>query len=215
MIDIIRQIESIQREVSRCTAATGGQGIAVHLTRNYDAPPADVWDAITNPDRVKRWFTPLSGDLRVGGKFQLQGNASGDILHCEPPKLLRLTYGGETSIVEVRLHPAADDTTRLEIEHTVPIEIAQNGAGSLFVGPGWDGGLLGLDLYLRGHVAEDPAAAANSPEAQEFSRRSAHAWAAAVATSGTATADEIAAMLQMSLSHFAPDVHEPSDPPAS
>jgi len=209
MIDIVQQISAIHREVARRAAVGGGPGISVLLHRNYDAPPADVWDAITNPERIKRWFVPVSGDLRQGGKFQLQGNAGGDILRCEPPKLLRLTFGGETSIVEVRLFAADRDTTRLEVEHNVPIDTAGNGSGSLFVGPGWDGGLLGLDLYLRGQVPEDPTAAANSPEAQEFSRQSAHAWAAAVAASGTATADEIAAALQMSLAHFAPALHEP------
>ncbi|MDC0674219.1 SRPBCC family protein [Nannocystis radixulma] len=210
MIDIIRQISAIHREVARRTAVTGGPGISVSLQRTYDAPPADVWDAITNPERIKRWFVPVSGDLRQGGNFQLQGNAGGDILHCEPPKVLRLTFGGATSIVEIRLFATDGDTTRLELEHNVPSDIAPSGAGSLFVGPGWDGGLLGLDLFLRGQAPEDPVKAANSPEVQEFSRQSAHAWAAAIATSGTATADEIAGALQASLAHFAPDVRDPS-----
>ncbi|WAS97819.1 SRPBCC domain-containing protein [Nannocystis punicea] len=208
MLDIVRQISAIHRDVAHRTTAAGGQGISVLLRRTYDTTPADVWDAITNPERVKRWFTLLTGDLREGGKFQLKGNASGDILRCDPPRLLKLTYGGETSIVEVRLSPGDGDTTNLEVEHNVPIEMAGSGAGSLFVGPGWDGGLLGLDLYLRGQAPEDLTAAANSPEVQEFSRQSAHAWAAAVAASGTATADEIAGALQASLGHFAPDVRE-------
>lgn len=207
MIDIVRQISAIHREVARRAAVGGGPGFSVLLHRDYDAPPDDVWDAITNPERIKRWFVPVRGDLRQGGNFQLQGNAGGDILRCEPPKLLRVTFGGATSIVEVRLFPGDGDTTRLELEHNVPTDTAPNGSGALFVGPGWDGGLLGLDLYFRGQSPDDPTAYANSPEVQEFSRQSAHAWAAAVAASGTATADEIAGALQMSLAHFAPDVH--------
>jgi Activator of Hsp90 ATPase homolog 1-like protein len=160
---------------------------------------------VTDPDRMKRWFMPISGDLRVGGSFQLEGNAGGEIISCEPPHLLRVTFGGPTSIVELRLSPDGDDETVLELEHSVPLEIAQSVAGALFVGPGWDGAFLGLDLYLRGDVVDDPVAAANSPEAQAFSKESVQAWTAVVESSGAVGPDEIAAAREMSLAQFAPD----------
>ena len=96
---------------------------------------------------------PISGDLRKGGSFQLEGNAGGDILECERPRRFRVTFGGEASFFEIRLSPTGDGATTLELEHTVPIEMAQSGAGALWVGPGWDGGLLGLALFLAGEVA--------------------------------------------------------------
>jgi hypothetical protein len=74
---------------------------------------------------------PISGDLRIGGTFQLEGNAGGEILACEPPRLLRVTFGGPTSVVEVRLTAEDGSGTVLELEHTVPIEMAQSGAGAL------------------------------------------------------------------------------------
>ncbi|HWO60033.1 MAG TPA: SRPBCC domain-containing protein, partial [Umezawaea sp.] len=154
------------------------------------------------PDRIKRWFLPVSGELRAGGTFQLEGNAGGDILTCDPPTLLKLTFGGPTSLVELRLTATGDEDTTLELAHTVPIEMAGSGAGALYVGPGWDGAFLALALFLDGETTDDPAAAANSPEAQEFSRRSVHAWAAAVETSGTATAAETTAATEMSLAQF-------------
>jgi len=166
----------------------------------------DVWDAVTNPDRMKRWFLPVSGDLRVGGTFQLEGNAGGEILRCEPPRLLRVTFGGPTSVVELRLSEEGDSDTVLELEHTVPIEMAGSGAGALYVGPGWDGTLMGLDLFLRGEVTDDPVAAANSPETQEFSRQSVHAWVAVIESSGTASTEQIVAATDVSLAQFAPDV---------
>jgi hypothetical protein len=46
------------------------------LRRTYDAPIEDVWDACSDPDRLKRWFSPVSGDLRLGGRFQIEGNAA-------------------------------------------------------------------------------------------------------------------------------------------
>jgi uncharacterized protein YndB with AHSA1/START domain len=180
------------------------------ISRTYDSAITDVWDALTDPDRVKRWFMPLSGDLRPGGNFQLEGNAGGDILECEPPHRLRVTFGGPTSLVELRLAPEGEDRTRLELEHTVPIEMAQSGAGALYVGPGWDGGFVALDLYLRGEVVGDPVEAANSPEAIELSRQSVDVWIDVVRGSGTANSEEIEAAAQMSLAQFAPDMEDGS-----
>jgi uncharacterized protein YndB with AHSA1/START domain len=203
-VDIATQLEAIDREVTR-RPGPNGEEVSVLIRRTYDAAIADVWSALTDPNRMRRWFLPISGDLRAGGNFQLEGNAGGDIIACEPPRLLKVTFGGPTSLVELQLSPETEDRTSLQLEHTVPIEFAQSGAGSLFVGPGWDGGFVALDLYLRGEVADDPIAAANSPEGQELSKRSVDSWVAVVQASGTASADEIAAARQMSLAQFAPD----------
>jgi len=202
MFDIAEQLKAIQRNVSS-GPIEGGEGVTVLLTREYDAAVEDVWEAMTDPERIRRWFYPVSGDLRAGGTFQLEGNAGGDILRCEPPRLLRLTFGGPASQVELRLSGA--ERTRLELEHTVPIEMARSGAGALYVGPGWDGAFLALALFLRGEVTEDPIAAANSPEAREFTLQSVHAWVSAVETSGTAKPEDIATATAMSLTQFAPE----------
>jgi uncharacterized protein YndB with AHSA1/START domain len=201
-IDIPSQLAAIYREVGERQA---GGAVGVLMRRSYGAAIEDVWSAVTDPERMRRWFLPVSGDLRVGGTFQLHGNAGGEILTCEPPTLLRVTFGGPTSVVELRLSPNGEETV-LELEHVVPFEIAQSAAGALYVGPGWDGALMGLDLYLRGEAPADPAAAANSLEVQEFSKQSLHLWIAAVESSGTAGADEIAAAAEVSLAQFAPDV---------
>jgi uncharacterized protein YndB with AHSA1/START domain len=204
MIDIVNQLKAIHREVGQ-RPGDGGDVVSVVLRRDYDAPIEDVWDAITDPDRIKRWFLPISGDLRVGGAFQLEGNAGGEILECEPPRRLRVTFGGPESLVELRLSSAEGGDTMLELEHTVPIAMAGSGAGALYVGPGWDGAIMALALFLAGEVIDDPVATANSPEGQEFSRQSVHAWIAAVESSGTAGEDEIAAATEVSLAQFAPD----------
>jgi uncharacterized protein YndB with AHSA1/START domain len=206
MIDIASQLKAIHRQVERQLPADGsGEVVSVLMRRSYDAPVDDVWDAVTQPDRIKRWFMPISGELRAGGSFQLEGNAGGEILSCEPPRLLKVSFGGPTSIVELRLTPDGDSDTVLELEHTVPIEMAQSGAGALYVGPGWDGALLGLGLFLGGEAVGDPVAAANSPEALEFSKQSVHAWVEVVKDSGTATDEELAAATEVSLAQFAPD----------
>ena len=63
MIDIARQIAAIGRHVE--VLAAGGETVSVTLSRRYDAELADVWDALTDPDRISRWMLPISGDLRV------------------------------------------------------------------------------------------------------------------------------------------------------
>ena len=205
-IDIDSQLNAIHREVERQPAAGGvGERVSVLLRRGYDTPIQDVWDAVTQADRIERWLLPISGELRVGGTFQLEGNAGGEILACEPPRLLRVSFGDPNSIVEVRLASQDGGGTVLELEHTVPIELAQSGAGALYVGPGWDGALLGLGLFLRGEAVGDPVTAANSPQAREFSRQSVHAWVGVVEDSGTATAEQLAAATEVSLAQFAPD----------
>ncbi len=204
MIDIIPQIEAIEREVAS-RSSERGEFVSVLLRRAYRASVEDVWDAVTDPERIRRWFMPVSGDLREGGDFQLEGNAGGRILRCDAPTLLRVTFGSDTSLVELRLTADGDDATTLVLEHTVPMEMAGSGAGALYVGPGWDGAFLALGLFLAGEVIGDPVAAASSPEAQAFSRQSIDAWTAAVEASGTAGPDEIAAAVAASVAQFAPD----------
>lgn len=195
-MDLLEQLATIERQV------TADESVVVLLRRSYPTTADDLWEALTEPDRLKRWFLPLSGDLRVGGTFQLEGNAGGDILACERPKMLRVTFGGEASVVELRLVPDGDATV-LELEHSVPIEMAGSTAGSLYVGPGWDGAFLGLALHLEGFDG-DPVAAANSPEVQRFNLGSIEAWCEA--SKGGATDEQIAEAAAVARAQFAPDV---------
>ena len=67
---------------------------AVIAARVYDTDPDDLWDALTNAERIPRWFSPVTGDLKQGGRYQVQGNAGGTILRCEPARALDLTQSG-------------------------------------------------------------------------------------------------------------------------
>jgi hypothetical protein len=94
----------------------------------------------------------------------------------------------------------------LILEHSVPLSLAGSAAGALYVGPGWDGALMGVALYLEGKVAEDPVAAANSPEAQQFCVESIDVWTAAVEATGGADAEAISAGRQAALAQYALDL---------
>ena len=195
MIDIVREIESVQREVGS-GRVPAGEGHAVTLRRTYDAPIEDVWDALTNPDRISRWFLPISGDYRVGGRYQLEGNAGGDILECDRPNRFKVNwmYGpdakGDESELEIRLARAGSDGTTVELRHTaiVPDEMwSEYGPGA--VGVGWEQGMLGLALHLGGGSLDtDPVTWQLSPEGRDFATRSSEGWGAASRAAGVDSA---------------------------
>jgi uncharacterized protein YndB with AHSA1/START domain len=200
-MDLFSELDAIHRQVD--LDDVDGDTVRVLLRRRYPTEPADLWSALTEPERVARWFMPLQGDLREGGNFRLEGNASGDILTCTPPQLLRVTFGHETSVVELRLQADGDETV-LELEHTVPLAMAGSAAGALFVGPGWDGAVTGLALHVRGEAIGDPVEMASSPEVIELNRLSIDRWVAVTRASGAATAEEIEAGRQAALAQFVP-----------
>ncbi|MFJ4906424.1 MULTISPECIES: SRPBCC family protein [unclassified Streptomyces] len=97
------------------------------LDRVIEAPPADVWRALTEPELLPHWFGPvLLGVPGPGEEYVLEGRgAHGDTIVCrvlawEPSARLRVTwrYTGETdSELSLTLSPT-DDGTRLVLEHT-------------------------------------------------------------------------------------------------
>jgi uncharacterized protein YndB with AHSA1/START domain len=203
MIDVIDAIKRAGRQVG-----DDGTTKTVTITRTYDAAVEDVWDACTDPERISRWFLPITGDLRPGGHYQLEGNAGGEILHCEPPRLLRLTWVmGDSpgrSEVEVRLTPGTDESTDFRLRHTaeVPPEFwSQYGPGA--VGVGWDLTVLGLGLYLTGDPVGDPGAWERSEEARRFMTASGEAWRVAHETAG-APPEQAATMAANTIAFYVP-----------
>ncbi|GAB3321871.1 hypothetical protein GCM10027451_43840 [Geodermatophilus aquaeductus] len=203
MRDLLAEVAETAREVAR---RGGGEDelVAVTVRREYPAAAEDVWEAVTDPARLARWFAPVTGDLRPGGTFAVEGNADGEIRECSPPSTLVLTWGGPVSVVTVRLSPAGAATV-LELEHTVPVAFAGSGAGALFVGPGWDVALLGLGLHLRGEDVGDPVVWEGSEEVRRANAASVDAWVATVTASGTATAEEVAGGEAAARAQFTPE----------
>lgn len=191
MIDVAHQISAVQRRVgSRVLEA--GDARTVTVSQVFDADLEDVWDACTNPERIPRWFLPVTGDLRVGGRYQLEGNASGEILRCDPPQGFDATweYGGEVSWIELRLTPEPGGRTRFTLEHIAHVDDerwAEFGPGA--VGVGWDLALIGLALHLAGGgAAFDPAEVAAwsaSDDGRRFMALASDEWRDASVAAGT------------------------------
>jgi uncharacterized protein YndB with AHSA1/START domain len=129
----------------------------VRFERRYDATPAELWSALTEPERLTRWLANVAElELRVGGRFALVWQEDGQrtdgtVLALEPGRLLELgwTYPGEPDSA-VRFELSADgDGTVLVLDHRglPPASIAGYGAG-------WHSHLDSLEAHLQGGEAD-------------------------------------------------------------
>jgi uncharacterized protein YndB with AHSA1/START domain len=189
MVDVKYEINAISRQVGTRTLEAGEARVGT-LRRTYDAALEDVWEAITTPERLARWFMPVTGELREGGQYSLTGNASGTVRRCDAPRGFDATweFGGEVSWIEVRLSEAGDGT-RVELQHIAHIDDerwTQYGPGA--TGVGWDLGFLGLALHLAPgdpRATFDEVAWGASAEGREYATLSSERWYDASVAAGT------------------------------
>lgn len=188
---IVREVKSTERD--------GKPAKAVVATATYETSVEDLWSAITTEARIRRWFLPISGELKLGGRYQLEGNAGGTITACEAPRHFASSweFGGQTSWIEVQLTSGKPGETKLELTHVAIVDDAfwpTYGPGA--VGVGWDLGLMGLARHIENPKAEKPPEAAaewpTSPEALEFYRRASTGWGKAAEADGMVNAMEAA-----------------------
>lgn len=216
MRDLIDELEAVRRRTGD-VALPGGAAKVVALERTYPAEIDDVWDAITSAERIARWFLPVSGDLRLGGTYQLEGNAGGEIRACEPPRRLQVTWifgagdapmADDTSLVEVRLSEAADGGTLLTLEHSavVPPEMWDPfGPGA--VGVGWDLTLLGLLAHLTGVEMGAATELETDPAMREAMTSSSRAWGVAAEAAGV-PADVAAGWVAATTAFYVPPLDD-------
>ncbi|MBT0995846.1 SRPBCC family protein [Cellulomonas sp. DKR-3] len=133
-------------------------GVRVVFRRSYPTTAEDLWAAVTEPERVRRWLGPLYGDLRVGGRYELRmgddvadsdQNARGEVLECEPPHRLVVTWvfpSERETRVEVRVRPDGALSV-LELVHTGLADEAARGYGG-----GWHACLDQLDDHVAGRA---------------------------------------------------------------
>ena len=103
----------------------------VRLVRLLPGPIERVWDFIMDPEKRARWFAGGVWDQKAGGKAVFvmhhknlapdetppaeyakvhhEGvSFEGRVLECEPPRLLKFTFGGDDSVVTFDLKPEGD-----------------------------------------------------------------------------------------------------------
>ena len=198
MIDVAGQISAVRREVGGRVLEAGKVRV-VTVSRSYPAELAGVWGACTNPERIPRWFLPVSGELKEGGRYQLEGNAGGTVTRCDPPHGFDATWemGGEMSRIELWLAGEGNGRTRFRLDHIAHVDDerrAQFGPGA--AGVGWDSALIGLYLHLTTRQAADPAKMAEwsaSADGYRFLTASSDAWYEASVAFGTGPAQPRAA----------------------
>ncbi|WP_166847286.1 SRPBCC family protein [Isoptericola sp. BMS4] len=187
-LDPVATARLVTREIRTGERAGAPTKIAV-ARRTYATERDDLWDALTSSERLPRWFLPVSGDLSVGGRYQLEGNAGGVVERCDAPESFAVTweFGGQVSWLEIRLTEAGAGTT-LELVHEALVDPEmweRFGPGA--VGAGWDLGLMGLGLHLESRAAVDPKEAETwtlSPDGVEFVRLVTTGWAEAAVADG-------------------------------
>lgn len=192
-MDIRREVEAVDREVTMRTF-DGEELVVATIARSYPTDVDDLWSACTDPERIPRWFAPVTGELHVGGHYQVEGNAGGTITACDPPRGLDATWelAGQVSWIELRLTPYGAGA-RFTLSHIAPIDPdfwATYGPGA--VGLGWDLGLLGLAAHLTSGAGVTPADferwAASDPGV-EFMTAAGLAWGTASEAIGIAPDD--------------------------
>ncbi|WP_194396459.1 SRPBCC domain-containing protein [Microbacterium atlanticum] len=198
MVDVQAQVAAVTREIAS-DEIDGFPSRVQTLAQTYPSPIDDVWDAVTSAARIARWFLPVSGDLVLGGRYQFEGNAGGEIQECATPADGRAhykatwEYGGGVTWLTVRLTAEGPEATRLELEHVARTDDVPDGFWETYgpgaTGVGWDGGLLGLSLHLSGSgdgpTPAEAEAWALSNEGRAFYRAAADGWGAAHAADGT------------------------------
>lgn len=133
-----------------------GQDLIV-LTRTFRAPIEDVWAAVTETDRLARWFGTWSGDP-ASGSVQVRMNVEGEdvpeetfeIRVCEPSHRLVIHTGDGESAWDLGLElTESSGVTTLEFTQAI-----DDPAGLESVGPGWE---YYLDRLVAVETGADPS----------------------------------------------------------
>lgn len=137
-----------------------GAGV-VRVEERYATDIDDLWSALTDPDRLARWYGQVDGELGLGGEFRMYVDASGwegtgRVEACEPPRRLMVT----TKELSESFRKTVEATLTSEDDHTVlVIEVRGMPLDKIaFFGAGWQIHTEDLAAYLAGGERGDTEA---------------------------------------------------------
>jgi uncharacterized protein YndB with AHSA1/START domain len=142
-----------------------GAGI-VRIEDCYDTDIDDLWSAITDPDRLARWFGEVDGELSLGGKFRVHiadaGERTGQVEACDAPqRLLVTTRETDESYRRGQGVPPFDAAWDITLtadgdQTTLVIEVKGMPLDKIaFFGAGWQMHAENLAAYLAGCEPDD------------------------------------------------------------
>ena len=111
-----------------------GEGV-VRMEDRFDTGIDDLWGALTDPDRLARWYGEVEGELFQGGEFRvriaLSGERTGQVEACEPPQHLLLEMRDpearpgqpERTVIEVRLISEGAQTRLVWETRGLPVDL--------------------------------------------------------------------------------------------
>ncbi|OBA68321.1 SRPBCC family protein [Gordonia sp. 852002-10350_SCH5691597] len=130
----------------------------IEFEREFRASIEDVWAAVTESDRLGRWFGTYTGDPE-SGRVELVMTAEGDdvastpwnIVECTPPRILQVVSEDEGLVWDLRVELSeVDGLTKLVMR-----QIFDDTGGVETVGPGWEYYLDRLVAVVVGAGVED------------------------------------------------------------
>lgn len=124
------------------------------LERRFRAPAADVWAAVTEPDRLVRWIGTWSGDP-ASGTVDFRMTAEGEdiaaeavtILECDAPRRLAIVIANAAE-ASGQWHLELDLSERDGVTTLQFAQRLQDPAIASDVGPGWE---YYLDRLVAAH----------------------------------------------------------------
>jgi len=111
-----------------------GEGV-VRMEDRFDTGIDDLWGALTDPDRLARWYGEVEGELYQGGEFRvriaLAGERTGEVELCEPPQRLLLRMRDpdprpgqpERTVIEAHLIAEGDQTRLIWETRGMPVDL--------------------------------------------------------------------------------------------
>lgn len=145
-------------------------GWTLVFVRHLEHNPEKVWDALTDPERLREW-SPFTADRDLGSVgsatlTMIDGDTTEDlpaiVRHAERPKLLEYTWGNDVLRWELA---AFDAGTRVTLRHTVEdVDLVPK------VAAGWH---ICLDVAER-FLAGDPVGAIVGQEAMNYGWKELH-----------------------------------------